>query len=134
MTERITRALEAIEFILRCFASEEPFEFEGEFYSGSAVSLLPRPYQKPHPPISVAEGTVMSELAAARGYGILFGHWSTAAQLRPKLDAFVAAAESAGVPDPRSLIRVARMIYVAEDRESAIIAAPGPQAPGAEPQ
>ena len=95
--ERIPRTLEAVEFIVRCFASEEPFDFDGEFYRGDAVSLLPRPYQRPHPPIAVAEGTAMSELAAARGYGILFGHWSTVAQLRPKLDAFVAAAQAAGV-------------------------------------
>lgn len=118
--ERIPRALEAVEFIVRCFENEEPFDFDGEFYRGQAVSLLPRPYQSPHPPIAVAEGTAMSELAAQRGYGILFGHWPTVAQLRPKLDAFVAAAESAGVADPRSLIRVARMIFVAEDRETAI--------------
>jgi limonene 1,2-monooxygenase len=118
--ERIPRTLEAVEFIVRCFTSEEPFDFDGEFYCGRAVSLLPAPYQRPHPPMAVAEGTAMSELAAARGYGILFGHWSTVAQLQPKLDAFVTAAASAGVPDPRSLIRIARMIYVAEDRERAI--------------
>ena len=77
--ERIPRTLEAVEFIVRCFTSEEPFDFDGEFYRGQAVSLLPAPYQRPHPPIAVAEGTAMSELAAARGYGILFGHWSTVA-------------------------------------------------------
>jgi len=118
--ERIPRTLEAVEFIVRCFTSEEAFDFDGEFFSGHAVSLLPRPYQSPHPPIAVAEGTAMSDLAASRGYGILFGHWSTVAQLRPKLDAFVAAADAQGGSDPRSLIRVARMIYVAEDRETAI--------------
>lgn len=118
--ERVPRTLESLEFILRSFASEEPFDFDGEFYRGQSVSLLPRPYQLPHPPIAVAEGTAMSELAAARGYGILFGHWPTVAQLRPKVDAFVAAADAAGVTDPRSLIRVARMVYVAESRVSAI--------------
>ena len=120
VAERIPRTLEAVEFIVRCFESEEPFDFDGEFYRGQAVTLLPRPYQSPHPPIAVAEGTAMSELAAARGYGILFGHWSTVAQLRPKFDSFAAAAASAGVADPRSLIRLARMVYVAEDRETAI--------------
>lgn len=120
VAERIPRTLEAVEFIVRCFESEEPFDFDGRFYRGEAVSLLPRPYQSPHPPIAVAEGSAMSELAAARGYGILFGHWSTLAQLRPKFDAFAAAARSAGVADPRSLIRLARMIHVAEDRATAI--------------
>ena len=118
--ERIPRTLESLEFILRCFASEQPFDFDGEFYRGEDVSLLPRPYQLPHPPIAVAEGTAMSDLAAARGYGILFSHWPTVAQLRPKIDAFVAAADAAGIADPRSLIRVARMVYVAEDRATAV--------------
>jgi limonene 1,2-monooxygenase len=118
--ERIPRTLESLEFILRCFAAEEPFDFEGDYYRGEAVSLLPRPFQQPHPPIAVAEGTAMSELAAARGYGILFGHWPTVAQLRTKIEAFVAAAEAAGVADPRSLVRVARMVYVAADRSTAI--------------
>jgi len=118
--ERIPRTLESLEFILRCFADEAPFDFDGAYYRGEAVSLLPRPYQLPHPPIAVAEGTAMSELAATRGYGILFGHWSTVAQLRPRIDAFVAAATNAGVPEPRSLVRVARMVYVADSRAEAI--------------
>ncbi len=117
--DRIPRAVESLEFIRRCWESPEPFDFDGEYFSGRDVFVEPRPYQSPHPPISLAAGEAMTELAGSRGYSLLLGHWDTPRQLAPKVEEFLAAAHAAGIPDPRALIKICRIVYVAEDTKTA---------------
>jgi alkanesulfonate monooxygenase SsuD/methylene tetrahydromethanopterin reductase-like flavin-dependent oxidoreductase (luciferase family) len=53
--------------------SEEGVVFEGEFYRFGPVTLLPRPYQRPHPPVLVAAAITPSscEQAGRDGHGLL---------------------------------------------------------------
>jgi alkanesulfonate monooxygenase SsuD/methylene tetrahydromethanopterin reductase-like flavin-dependent oxidoreductase (luciferase family) len=51
--ESRSRYFESLEIILRAWG-EEPFSFEGEFYNFQNVNVVPKPFQKPHPPIRVA--------------------------------------------------------------------------------
>src|SRR5215467_10622316 len=50
----------------------ETFSYEGEFWSMPPRTILPKPYQKPHPPLWVAVTSAGTELdAAERGMGSL---------------------------------------------------------------
>lgn len=61
-SERATRMDEALEIIKRAW-TEETFSFTGKHYQLENVSVMPRPIQRPHPPIWTA---AMSKRAAAR--------------------------------------------------------------------
>ena len=43
------RMKEALDLILKAWTEPEPFGWEGEFYQHRAVSIWPKPFQKPHP-------------------------------------------------------------------------------------
>jgi len=52
--------------------TEERFAYEGEFFSMPSRAVLPKPYQKPHPPLWVAVTSPGTELDAGdRGLGCL---------------------------------------------------------------
>src|SRR5205807_7223161 len=96
-----TRAMvhESIEIILKAWTSTEPFDFEGRFWHGAGVHVLPEPYQKPHPPIAAAcsgsEDTI--QLAASHGFIPLFGRGSdSAADIRRSAESYERYASEAG--------------------------------------
>ena len=51
------RMNEAIDLITRCWTATEPFDYEGAFWQGKNIHALPKPYQKPHMPVGVANST-----------------------------------------------------------------------------
>ncbi|MGH6988352.1 MAG: LLM class flavin-dependent oxidoreductase [Stellaceae bacterium] len=52
--------------------TQERFSYEGQFFSMPQRTILPKPYQKPHPPMWVAVSSPGTELdAAERGLGSL---------------------------------------------------------------
>ena len=61
---------EAIEILLRAWTEEE-FSFHGKYYNVENVSVVPKPVQKPHPPLFTG-GTsdVTYQMAGERGWGI----------------------------------------------------------------
>jgi alkanesulfonate monooxygenase SsuD/methylene tetrahydromethanopterin reductase-like flavin-dependent oxidoreductase (luciferase family) len=62
---------ESLEMIPRMW-TEDPFEHAGRFVSVPARSILPKPRQKPHPPIWMAATSPQSwEIAGRNGIGIL---------------------------------------------------------------
>jgi probable F420-dependent oxidoreductase len=62
---RVSRLAESLRLIKRFLESDEQFDFEGEFYRAKDVIPLPKPVQRPHPPIMVAgAGPRMLRLAA----------------------------------------------------------------------
>lgn len=70
ITESKARYEEALEILLRAW-TEERFSHQGQFWQIHNARVVPRPLQKPHPPIltgGTSEAT--SELAGARGYGL----------------------------------------------------------------
>src|SRR3712207_2243215 len=57
---------------------QERFGYEGEFFSMPTRAVLPKPYQKPHPPMWVAVSSPGTELDAAdRGIGALGVNFTT---------------------------------------------------------
>ena len=73
--------IEAVEMIERIWASEPPYEFSGKFWTtkikdtinpGLGFGWLPKPYQKPRPPIAIPvsspnSASLRSSPAAAAG-------------------------------------------------------------------
>ena len=57
--------------------SQESFEFHGEYYDIPARRLVPRPVQKPHPPIAISATGVESHTEAGRmGIAVMMGNTS----------------------------------------------------------
>ena len=66
------RHREAYELIRRAWAEENAFPWEGQFFRYECVSILPRPYQKPHPPVWTVAGSADSiEWAADNHVGVI---------------------------------------------------------------
>ena len=62
---------ESLEIIRRAW-TEETFTYEGRFYQARNITVMPKPVQKPHPPIWVAAVSPESfERAARSGYRVL---------------------------------------------------------------
>jgi len=62
---------EAVRIIPRMWL-DEPFAYEGRFFSVPPRSILPKPLQRPHPPMWVAAGSPDTFLrAGAHGLGVL---------------------------------------------------------------
>jgi alkanesulfonate monooxygenase SsuD/methylene tetrahydromethanopterin reductase-like flavin-dependent oxidoreductase (luciferase family) len=128
-------AKESLDMILRLWGDEEVYEHKGEFWTvskpapnanGTLRSHL-KPFQKPHPPISLSGLSAKSDtlfLCGERGFmpmslnlntGYVRGHW----------DSVVAGAESAGRTADRALWRVSREICVADTDAAALKLAVG---------
>jgi probable F420-dependent oxidoreductase len=53
---RVDRFAEGVAVIAGLLASDEPFSFSGKYYSVTAHTLLPRPVQRPRPPLILGGG------------------------------------------------------------------------------
>ena len=63
--QRPGRMEEGIEIIRRCWTEEE-FDFEGRYWRLKGVRVMPKPVQKPHPPIVMGGASPASARRAAR--------------------------------------------------------------------
>jgi alkanesulfonate monooxygenase SsuD/methylene tetrahydromethanopterin reductase-like flavin-dependent oxidoreductase (luciferase family) len=62
------RLREAVALIVKAWTEPEPFGWEGQFYQFPSVSIWPKPYQKPHPPLLMsASNDESAEFAAQHG-------------------------------------------------------------------
>ena len=64
-SESYGRMNEAIELIRKAWTEPEPFGWEGEYYQFRAVSIWPKPAQKPHPEILMSASSEASARLAA---------------------------------------------------------------------
>ena len=70
ISERRVAGAEALEVIEKAW-TEDRFTYEGKYYKFEDAISMPRPYQKPHPPIWFAGRSKNSiELCVARKYGV----------------------------------------------------------------
>jgi alkanesulfonate monooxygenase SsuD/methylene tetrahydromethanopterin reductase-like flavin-dependent oxidoreductase (luciferase family) len=113
---------EAVDFIVKCFTCPEPFDFDGKFWQGRNIHIMPRPLQQPHPPIAAAcSGAVETlEVAGSHGFIPLLGRGLDApAAIREMGDGYVRAALEAGRTPERRQFRVAHHVYVSRTRQQA---------------
>ncbi len=96
---RMTRDMweESLTMIPKIWESET-FEWEGRFWSVPPRQVLPKPYQKPHPPIWVASlQPATYQLAAEKGIGVMALGINAPAVLEPHIQAY---RENLNVVDP----------------------------------
>ncbi len=60
------RFQEALQLIVKCWTEPQPFGWFGRYFEFRAVSIWPRPVQKPHPPIYMSASSPESGEFAAR--------------------------------------------------------------------
>ncbi|HXQ52782.1 MAG TPA: LLM class flavin-dependent oxidoreductase [Stellaceae bacterium] len=65
------RLAEAFELIVKCWTEPEPFGWEGKYYQYRAVSIWPRPYQKPYPQVLMSASNPDSARFAAERRAIM---------------------------------------------------------------
>jgi len=95
---------EGLETTIRCMA-DTPFSgIDGEFVKMPPRNVIPKPYQKPHPPLWVActrEETIA--LAAENGLGALSFSFATPEAFKPKLDLYYNTLAERCVPIGRAV-------------------------------
>lgn len=124
--ESTARFREAVEIVLAAWSNER-LTFEGEFHSYKDVEVLPKPFQRPHPPAWVAASSMGAvEWAAGRGYSILMDPHSAHSEIAKKLGHYRNGLEKAGHDLGRREIPTARLVAIAEtDAKAAAIAERG---------
>ena len=106
---------ESLQFIIRAWTAEEPFDFDGRFWQSKRVVVLPKPLQKPYPPMAVATRTEeLLESAGRQGHIWLGSHYFSAPSFKKLTDTYKAAATKAGQPNPLQHIRAGLAIYLAD--------------------
>jgi len=91
--DRHPRLQESLDLILKCWTSQEPFDWDGKYWRGKNIVATPRPLNPPHMPMATATDTeAMIDLAGSRGYTLLSAQLEPAASLRKKADRYARAA------------------------------------------
>ena len=104
---------EALEIILKAW-TEERVSHEGRFWSFEDVRVVPKPVQKPHPPICTGGvSDVTYRTAGERGWGILLPPLLPNEAFAEHLDVYVEACERSGY-EPNVIYL--RPIYVSTER------------------
>jgi alkanesulfonate monooxygenase SsuD/methylene tetrahydromethanopterin reductase-like flavin-dependent oxidoreductase (luciferase family) len=114
LEQKSERYREALDVLLRGWTTDEPFSFEGEFWSFERANPQPKPLQRPHPPLWVAtdSDSGMTE-CAENDYGLLLPQGRSPDAVADMLDRYRAALAKAGREyDPRKVV-VARALYCA---------------------
>lgn len=111
---------EALEVIRRAW-TQERVTFEGEFYTVRDLSVLPKPVQKPHPPLwTAAVSPDTFELAARRGLKILTAPSFTPFDiLKKNYDTYRQEWRAVHGSDAGSEICLNKIVYVAESSRQA---------------
>jgi len=112
------RFAETLDVIRRGW-TEDTFSYSGTYYHFDDASVVPKPYQKPHPPIRIAATSAdtfpaCGELGLPIFCAVRLG---TLAELGPNIAAYRAAFNGNGSGKPEVFLRVP--VYVAETEEAA---------------
>ncbi|HEY8481693.1 MAG TPA: LLM class flavin-dependent oxidoreductase [Spirillospora sp.] len=116
MDESRDRFTEGVEAIRRLW-SEEDVIWEGRFHRFGPVTLLPRPFQRPHPPVLVAAAFTPASCARAGrdGHGLLLvPSISSTDHVQEMLRLYREARAEAG-HDPHGEVQMSYIASVAED-------------------
>ena len=117
-SESRARFLESLDIIVKS-RKEEKFSYEGEYHSFHDVTVVPKPYQKPHPPTRIAvAGEDTFPLIGKLGYPIFVGVNTPTPQIQDRLTSYRNARHEAGHTGPDDVaLRIPT--YVAETAEKA---------------
>src|SRR5260370_23285625 len=95
LAESRDRFNEAVEILLRAW-TEDNFSYHGRYYRCKDLTVVPKPWQRPHPPLFTG-GTSLTtyEMAGRRGWGIFLPPLLPLKAMHPSTDAYVTAARQA---------------------------------------
>lgn len=114
------RFQENLEIICKAW-NDDRLTYEGKYYSFDNLSVMPRPYQKPHPPIRIAATTMDTfPIVGQMGFPVVSGlRGFTIPEVARNLEAYRTAWHEAGHEgDGDVFLRVP--IYVGDDYERGI--------------
>jgi alkanesulfonate monooxygenase SsuD/methylene tetrahydromethanopterin reductase-like flavin-dependent oxidoreductase (luciferase family) len=122
---RTRKFVESIKMIQQIWAQDPPYDFPGEFRSVSlkdaiipklGIGYMPKPYQKPGPPISTSlssRDSPTARIAAKQGWGIISGNNVPSSAIASHWQTYSKACLETGVAPRGENWRVARSIMVA---------------------
>ncbi len=113
------RFAEVLEVVRRAW-TEEKFSFAGKYYNYENVSIVPKPYHRPHPPIRIAANREDTFISAGRqGYAIFVGaRRGTIDEVLPSLEIYREAWKAAGHPGTGE-VYLRAPVYVGDTMEQA---------------
>lgn len=108
---------EGLEFVKRAW-TENPFTFHGEHFRADNVNVVPKPIQKPYPPIRLAANSEETFVfAGEHGYPVFAGGpVNPIPVLGERLGTYNRALQNAGRNRPDDWLAAALMVYVGRDR------------------
>ncbi len=126
LDESYERFREAVDIVLEAWRSER-ITWRGRHWSFDGVEVLPKPLQKPHPPVWVAASSPRAiDWAAERGHTIMMDPHSHCASIASKRERYREALEAHGHSIEGREIPMARLLAVAKtEREAEEIARRG---------
>jgi alkanesulfonate monooxygenase SsuD/methylene tetrahydromethanopterin reductase-like flavin-dependent oxidoreductase (luciferase family) len=139
--DRNAMFIEAINQVLAIWNGEPPYNIEGKFWNISierqfilelGQGFLPKPLQKPHPPIVVTAVAPFSKgvtEAAARGWEPISANFLMPPWVKSHWPKYVEGCARAGRPADPANWRVAKSIFVADDDKTAEAYATDPHGP-----
>jgi alkanesulfonate monooxygenase SsuD/methylene tetrahydromethanopterin reductase-like flavin-dependent oxidoreductase (luciferase family) len=124
--ESASRFRETVEIVLKAW-TEERLSYAGRHFRFEDIEVLPKPAQRPHPPVWLAatsEGAF--EWAAGRGYSILMDPHSSHDEIGRKRRRYAQLLAKAGFSDTGRDIPMARLVALApDDGKAAAVARSG---------
>jgi alkanesulfonate monooxygenase SsuD/methylene tetrahydromethanopterin reductase-like flavin-dependent oxidoreductase (luciferase family) len=114
------RLREAAALIVKAWTTPEPFRWEGRFYQYPSVSIWPRPFQQPHPPILMSASN--EESAEFAGEHRAMMGMTLIADLdvaRRVVDAYRKAARQSGLDPTPEHILIGQNTCIADTDEEA---------------
>jgi alkanesulfonate monooxygenase SsuD/methylene tetrahydromethanopterin reductase-like flavin-dependent oxidoreductase (luciferase family) len=139
--DRNAMFLECINQVLAIWTGEPPYHLKGKYWSIAiekqlipdiGQGYLPKPLQRPHPPIVVTAVAPFSKgvtEAAARGWDPISANFLMPQWVKSHWPKYVEGCERAGRPARAANWRVAKSIFVADDDKIAREYAMGPNSP-----
>ncbi len=139
--DRAAMFLEGIDTVLKIWESEAPYNIEGKFWNVTTErtqmteigqGIMPKPLQRPHPPIVVTAVAPFSKgvtEAAARGWDPISANFLMPQWVASHWPKYAEGCERAGRKADPANWRVAKSVFVADDMDTARAYATDPQSP-----
>ncbi len=117
--ESAERFREAVEIVLEAW-SDEKLCYQGKHFSFDGVEVLPKPLQRPHPPVWMAATSETAiDWAAGRGFSILMDPHASMKELGQKRRHYATKLAEAGFSDKGRDIPMARLLALAPSQSEA---------------
>jgi alkanesulfonate monooxygenase SsuD/methylene tetrahydromethanopterin reductase-like flavin-dependent oxidoreductase (luciferase family) len=117
--ESASRFREAVEIVLRAW-TEERLSFSGQHFKFEGVEVLPKPLQKPHPPVWMAATSESAiDWAAGRGFSILMDPHAAHRDIGRKRQYYFGKLKEAGHSAEGRELPIARLVALGDTAEEA---------------